>query len=256
MGSLFRAVPRNLRIAVAVVIPVLLLAAAAFASLQGPGPRKSTSVALNPTPSASSTPSVPVSAAPSPTDSSPSPVADTPSPAPAASPSSAPAATPTVIHVTAPTPTPTHAPVTQPPPTPTPTPSCDSSMVSNAISTDRSSYPSNVKVQITLTLTNHSQASCTYDNGSGTPMFCVDDSKGKEVWAYSNSCQGLHHTGGGTPNTGTLAAGTSQSFHYSWDRAENCYNCGGAQAPPSAGYKVTGGWTEGAPTASAPFQLG
>jgi hypothetical protein len=239
--------PRGARIAVAVIVPLVLLAAVATVVLRGPA--KSPRQSLLPTPSPSEV------ASPTPTDTasaepSPEPTASA-APSPVAPPSPAAVAT---LHPTAST---TVAPTqsTQPTQPPAPTPSdCTSAAVTNAITTDKSTYAAGKPVVITVTLTNHSATSCYYAAASDNPNICIDDGSHKEVWYRAYSCNGLPNTGGGTVTRSLLGPGQHATFQYSWNGTQTCYSCSGP-APAGAGYTVTGGWSEGARVTSAPFTL-
>ena len=250
MGSIFRAVPRNVLVGIAIVVPLLLLAGGGYAALhRSPGhgspqaltPSASPSDAVSsvpsdvPTPDASLSPMVDVSPTP----------ATTPEPTPSATARAA-SATPAVTH--APTAAPTAVQAAKPSPSPPP-PDCSSANTTNSITTDHPTYASGSPVYVTVKLTNHSATDCGYYPVTGNPNICIDQGS-TEVWYSTQSCNALPNTGGPVPPT-VLKHGASAVVVITWNQKQKP----GTGDAPRGTYTIKGGWSETDPVTSAAFTL-
>jgi cytoskeletal protein RodZ len=154
---------------------------------------------------------------------------DNTSPTGSDQPTSLPTASPT------PTPTPTPSPTesrTKQSSTPTDEPLCPDSAIEVTVRTNAKSYPANALPDITLSVTNVSDESCSRDVGQASNELQIT-SGGAQVWS-SDDC-----SPGGGADFQTLAPGDSWAQTVTWPKVQSSEGCPSPAESVSAGtYQV------------------
>jgi cytoskeletal protein RodZ len=183
---------------------------------------------------------------------------DAPTPQPAAS-SASPTATPSASPSTqaeegaAETPAPSESPQAQPELTPSAEPCVAGSLLVEAV-TDKSSYAQGENPQLSIRLTNQSDADCTLNVGTSAQAFEI--SSGSDVWWRSTDCQTEP-----SDMIVLLAAGqeVTSATPLTWDRTRSSVDTCSSERPQATGggatyhLRVAIGGSSSANTAS--FQL-